>query len=64
MSRIKEIEIEIAEIENEIGNLRADLNDEYDEDKIDFYLSEIGMLEEERNHLLEELHYIEIEGED
>ena len=63
MSRIKEIEIEIAEIENEIGNLKADLAEEFDEDKINWYLAEIAMLGDERIALQEELHHLEIEGE-
>ena len=63
VSRIKEIEIEIAEIENEIGNLKADLAEEFDEDRISWYLAEIAMLGDEMIALKEELHHLEIEGE-
>jgi len=63
VSRIKEIEIEIAEIDHEMGTLKAELSEEFDEDRISWYLAEIAMLGDEKIALLEELHHLEIEGE-
>lgn len=60
MSKIREIEIEIAEIEMEIGNLREELEFENDEDKCDFFNGQINDLNIERLRLMEELKFAEL----
>ena len=63
MSSIRELEIEVTEIENELGVLRALIGDEELDYKIEQYNEEIDELETQLFLLEEEIHYLEIEGE-
>ena len=74
MSRLKDLEVELVEIQTEIGNVLADVEDckadIFCDEDVDYYEGKMAELEDklddlrkEERDLLEEIHHLEIEGE-